>query len=779
MIDYEFTRSVVKVDVLCMMIFACCFSSPRDLQAEDIFWTDSGSDSVQTAFLDGSGITDIASGIVNGSGLRGIAADASLDSVYWSNEIGELWRANLDGSSSERILNVGASDIAIDRLGEKLYWASRGDGLIQRSDLDGANVETLVAGRLRGLALDLPRDLMYWVDPGGGVMRANLNGEDIESVVTSNIGFLETIAVSHEDGSVFWVDSGRGEIRRMDSNGNNIEVVVSGSSHMRGIAYDPVNDHIYWTNRTGFIGRADSDGSNPGTFISGLGSPRRLSIATTGDLTPDEPVIIVGQGGVYRQDFDSMGVRRGRVIPQGWSGFGMSDNVGRVNTLGLQNMDAALPPGIVNAGGSTERFSRSGDGLVGTWNVDLTEDGDLDFADIAADAATDRALGVSRNRDDDVGALAFESVVTELPLRAVEIEWDLEVWGGDPRSVFRGADGAGFSVELVVNGNAYESQVSSLIPGTKFSTRADEVEPVYNATLIDGNLHATRAIRFGPVSVSEEDGAVGNQLTIVFDANHAEADGGWITAVDNVVVKTLTAENTSLSAGDADQDLDFDQLDLIQVQVAGKYLTGQTSTWGEGDWDGAPGGSPGNPPFGDGLFNQFDIVAALASDVYLQGPYGAIQDDSAEYEAQTTLVYKADTGELSVDAPSGKELTSINVTSASGRFIGAKPAVLDGAFDNFAADNLFKATFGGTFGSISFGNVLPSNIAQSDLADDLSAVGSLSGGGDLGEIDLVYVPEPASASLLIIGLAIFARSLCAQYGLRNYSRSGHSYGHKP
>ena len=47
-----------------------------------------------------------------------------------------------------------------------------------------------------------------------------------------------------------------------------------------------------------------------------------------------------------------------------------------------------------------------------------------------------------------------------------------------------------------------------------------------------------------------------------------------------------------LLAGDADMDLDFDQLDLVRVQVAAKYLTGQTATWGEGDWNGAPGENP-------------------------------------------------------------------------------------------------------------------------------------------------------------------------------------------
>ena len=72
----------------------------------------------------------------------------------------------------------------------------------------------------------------------------------------------------------------------------------------------------------------------------------------------------------------------------------------------------------------------------------------------------------------------------------------------------------------------------------------------------------------------------------------------------------------------------------------------------------------------------------------------------------------------------------------------------DGAFDNFAADNLFKATFGGSFGSISFGTVLDAGIAQETLATDLTVVGSLAGGGDLGEVDLVYIPEPSSLLVL-------------------------------
>jgi hypothetical protein len=87
----------------------------------------------------------------------------------------------------------------------------------------------------------------------------------------------------------------------------------------------------------------------------------------------------------------------------------------------------------------------------------------------------------------------------------------------------------------------------------------------------------------------------------------------------------LTSQS-QLRAGDADQDFDFDQLDLVRVQIAAKYLTGRSATWGEGDWNGAPGGGRGQPPTGDGLFNQRDIVAALSAGIYLTGRYASLQE---------------------------------------------------------------------------------------------------------------------------------------------------------
>jgi hypothetical protein len=207
-----------------------------------------------------------------------------------------------------------------------------------------------------------------------------------------------------------------------------------------------------------------------------------------------------------------------------------------------------------------------------------------------------------------------------------------------------------------------------------------------------------------------------------------------------------------LKAGDANMDYEFNQLDLVQVQIAAKYLSGQAATWGEGDWDGSPGGSAGSPPEGNGQFDQLDIIAALAAGTYLQGPYAAIAPDGQLGDEQTSIGYNRSTGEVYVDAPAGQELTSINIDSATGIFTGEAAQNLGGSFDNDADDNIFKATFGGSFGSLSFGNVAQTGLSYEFLLADLTVVGSLAGGGDLGAVDLIRIPEPSTAALILLGI---------------------------
>ena len=235
-----------------------------------------------------------------------------------------------------------------------------------------------------------------------------------------------------------------------------------------------------------------------------------------------------------------------------------------------------------------------------------------------------------------------------------------------------------------------------------------------------------------------------------------------------------------LKPGDADEDLDFDQSDLVQVLTAGKYLKDDLATWGEGDWNGGPGGMRGSPPGGDGRFNQLDIVSALASDIFLTGAYEREQSDGGSGvvaaslsaggtrgDSQTSIVYDPRTGELAIDSPAGKELTSINIDSAALILTGHPAQNLGGSFDNVAGDNIFKASFGSSFTSLSFGNIAQTGLSEEFVLEDLSVFGSLAGGGGLGNVDLVYVPEPSTIVLAVFGLLGLS---C--YGCRRFSNSG-------
>ncbi len=64
--------------------------------------------------------------------------------------------------------------------------------------------------------------------------------------------------------------------------------------------------------------------------------------------------------------------------------------------------------------------------------------------------------------------------------------------------------------------------------------------------------------------------------------------------------------------GDANLDGQFNSTDLVQVYQAGKFETGQTAGWAEGDWD------------PNGVFDSSDLVAAFHDGGYEAGPRQAM-----------------------------------------------------------------------------------------------------------------------------------------------------------
>ena len=286
-----------------------------------------------------------------------------------------------------------------------------------------------------------------------------------------------------------------------------------------------------------------------------------------------------------------------------------------------------------------------------------------------------------------------------------------------------------------------------------------EVAPGDSRTIRNVSMLVATSPPFQATTVpgsGSEDGmfrAINAQGQLAFAAVFEDGTSG-------VFVSQLPGEPPQLRAGDANQDLSFTQEDIVRVVSQAKYLSGERATWGEGDWNGAPGGSVGRPPPGDGAFDQHDIIAAVRSATYLTGPYSAIRVDHESAVGRVSIGYRAETGEMWLET-GGDELSAINISSSTGVFTAQVAENFGGIFDIDSDSTIFKATFGGSFGSIHFGEIARPGLSRDFLINDITVAALTTDGDELGKTGLIYVPEPATLLLAIIVamIALLSRRL--------------------
>ena len=274
----------------CSRVVSVIVTAPPiiDLIAPDappIYWTDSGTDKIQRANLDGSNVQDL---VIREHGLswpQGIALDVAEGKMYWTDSgTDKIQRANLDGSNVQDLVirEHGLSwpqGIALDVAEGKMYWTDSGTDKIQRANLDGSNVQDLVTRGLRypsGIALDVAEGKMYWTDSiTEKIQRANLDGSNVQDLVTTGLARPQSIALDVDGGKMYWTDWLTDKIQCANLDGSNVQdLITTGLGDPEGIALDVAEGKMYWTDSiTEKIQRANLDGTNVQDVVPGLKDP--------------------------------------------------------------------------------------------------------------------------------------------------------------------------------------------------------------------------------------------------------------------------------------------------------------------------------------------------------------------------------------------------------------------------------------------------------------------------------------------------------------------------
>ena len=193
--------------------------------------------------------------------------------------------SDASGETTTRTFTVKVT-VPVPESQGKMYWTDWESDKIQRANLDGSQVEDLVTTGLdapSGLALDVDGGKMYWVDAGTDkIQRANLDGSQVEDLVTTGLFVPRNLALDVDGGKMYWTDEdwSEGRIQRANLDGSQVEDILTEVSSPAGLALDLATGKIYWTD-TGrsSIGRTNLDGSQSQNLVTrSLNSPRALAL---------------------------------------------------------------------------------------------------------------------------------------------------------------------------------------------------------------------------------------------------------------------------------------------------------------------------------------------------------------------------------------------------------------------------------------------------------------------------------------------------------------------
>ncbi|BET02800.1 low-density lipoprotein receptor [Nesidiocoris tenuis] len=200
----------------------------------------------------------------------------TMDYIYWTDVIDEkIYRGSLIRGSIaniEVVVQTGltsAEGLAVDWIGENLYWVESNLDQIEVAKLNGSYRRALIAGEMespRALALDPRYGLLFWTDWDALAPRIEssaMTGEHRKVIVQisqiSNGAWPNGLTLDYTTLRVYWIDARSDSIHSVDYDGGDHKVVLKGHDLLsHPFAISLYGMHVYWTDwRSNSVLRAD------------------------------------------------------------------------------------------------------------------------------------------------------------------------------------------------------------------------------------------------------------------------------------------------------------------------------------------------------------------------------------------------------------------------------------------------------------------------------------------------------------------------------------------
>ncbi len=177
--------------------------------------------------------------------------------LYWTTYYpGQLWSSGMGGENPQLLVDQGENTTtrAIQFKDDKVYWANEPLGAIYRANLDGTNVETVISGYFgygEGFwDFEIYGNRIYWTSWDSSSVRSiNLDGSDFQTININGVSRAFSIEVA--DDRLFLSDIDTGPFDRVvsaDLNGGDVEELVSGLTELYSL--DVFEGRLYYASLT-------------------------------------------------------------------------------------------------------------------------------------------------------------------------------------------------------------------------------------------------------------------------------------------------------------------------------------------------------------------------------------------------------------------------------------------------------------------------------------------------------------------------------------------------